>query len=178
MNKLNALVAVVMLSLAVISCSRIAERVSGTDKMDKAGDLWPDVPKMESLEASNLELPWAVKLLMKTALNNLWRFNKEGEDKTPVEGDWIAFTTKDPPADVQDFYSNDRMSSYGNWETSKDSTCISGKDKGADNGMICVFKKTDSGKEVLLAIWAGQDDKKTNVFYLRLEKPVESKSKE
>ena len=95
MNKLNGTVALLVLCLAVISCSRIAERVSGTDKIEKAGDLWPDVPRMESLGPSDLELPWAVKLLMKTALNNLWRLNKEGEDKTAVEGDWIAGSVQD-----------------------------------------------------------------------------------
>ncbi len=180
MNKLNGLVALVLLCLAVISCRTIAERVSGTDKMEKANDLWSDVPKMDGTQASDLELPWAVKLLMKTALNNLWRLNKEGEDKTPAEGDWIAFTLQGTPSDVENFYTKDRMSSFGNWESNKDDqSCVGGKTDGSENGVMCVFKKTESGRDKLLAIWAGADDKKkqTTLFYLRIEKPVDSSSK-
>jgi hypothetical protein len=179
MNKQNGLVALIVLCLAVIACKTIAERATGADKMAKAGELWSDVPRMENLSPSDLELPWGVKLLMKTALNNLWRFDKEGEDKTPAEGDWIAFTLAGTPTDVQNFYTRERMSSFGNWEANKDKdndkTCIGGKEDGAETGLMCVFNKTEGGREKLLAIWAGLDEEKkqTTLFYLRIEKPVD-----
>jgi len=176
MNKQNGIVVLVILCLAVIACKTIAERATGSDKMAKAGELWSDVPRMDGMQVSDLELPWAVKLLMKTALNNLWRLNKEGEDKTPAEGDWIAFTVAGTPTDVQDFYTKDRMSSFGNWESDKDDkNCVGANNDGAAKGLMCVFKKTEGGRDKLLAIWAGADDakKQTTLFYLRIEKPVD-----
>lgn len=164
-----------LLLLAVMSCSLIDKFASGGQKMNKASELWSDVPRMAGLAQSDLELPLAIKLLLRTALNNLWRLNKEGEDKTPVDGDWIVFTSGKLPADVQNFYTNERMTSAGNWETGKESTCLDGKENGI-NGVLCVFQKVADKKEILLAIIAMQDDKskQTNVFFLRLEQDAPS----
>jgi len=178
MNKLSALTALVVLCIIGISCSSITERFTGADKLNRAETFWSDVPPMSGFEMSEIELPWATKLLMRTALNNLWRFNKEGEDKTPVEGDWTAFVGSGSPADVQNFYNKERMASFGKWETDKDSTCIGGKEHGVENGIMCIYKKTENGKQILLAIFAGQDEdkKRTTIFYLRLAKAVDPKT--
>jgi hypothetical protein len=129
---------------------------------------------MDGLEPSEMELPLAIKVLMRTVLNNLWRINKEGEDRTPVSGDWIVFSSAKTPADVQGFYTNDRMSSFGKWDSSMKPTCIEGKEKGID-GVFCVFHKIESGKEILVSVIAMPDEKpnRTNVFFLRLEKDAE-----
>jgi hypothetical protein len=174
MNKFYACVAAGVLLFVVLSCG-LADKLTGGDKLTKTEDLWSDVPQMDGMTHSELELPFAVKLLMRTALNNLWRFNKEGEDKTPASGDWGAYQTGGTPSDVQDFYTNSRMSSFGNWETTKNSTCIDGKDKGVD-GVICVFKKTVDTNDVGLAIIAMPDEKKkTNIFFIRVESPQDKK---
>jgi len=169
-------VAAGVLLFVVLSCG-LANKLTGTDKLTKTEEFWSDVPQMDGMTPSELELPLAVKLLMRTVLNNLWRFNKEGEDKTPASGDWAAYQTDGTPSDVQSFYTNDRMSSFGNWDTEKKSTCIEGKDKGVD-GVICVFKKTVDTNDVGLAIIAMPDEKnKTNIFFIRVDVPQDEKNK-
>jgi len=175
MKRHSATIWIVCTMFVVLSCGLI-DRVTdlGIENLQRSEDLWPDVPRMDGLEHSDMELPLGVKLIMKAALNNLWRLNKEGEDKTPVSGDWVVYSTTKPPADVQAFYTNDRMTSFGVWEASKKSTCADGSDKGWP-GIFCVFQKNDPTTETVLLIVAGQDEAKktTNVFFLRLEKPVE-----
>lgn len=173
MKKISSSLGIILLMLAVMSCGLINRFTSaGVENLQRANDLWPDVPRMDGLEHSDLELPLTVKLIMRAALNNLWRLNKEGEDKTPVEGDWVVYSTRSLPADVESFYTNSRMTSFGNWDVSGKSTCIDGKDKGWQ-GIVCGYQKKDNGKDIMLLIVAGEDEKtkQTNVFYLRLEAP-------
>lgn len=164
-----------VLALMVMSCSLIDKFMGSDENMKRANELWSDVPRMDGLSPSDMELPLTIKLIMRTVLDNLWRLNKEGEDKTPVSGDWIVLTLNGKPTDVQNFYTNLRMTSFGSWEASKESTCVDGKDKGID-GVLCVFQKVADKKEIILAIIAMKDDKskQTNLFYLRLEKDVDA----
>lgn len=172
----NVAVAVIfcIFLFVVMSCSLAEKFVPGGSEMSKTAELWPDVPKMDGLATSDMELPLAIKVLMRTALNNLWRFNNQGEDKTPASGDWIVFSTNSVPADIQNFYTNARMTSFGNWEASKNSTCLDGKNSGI-NGVLCLFQKTVDQKDIGLAIIAMPDaqTKKTNIFFIRVEKPVD-----
>jgi len=171
MKKPISILFVAALMLAVMACGLVNRfTTGGVEKLQRAEALWPDVPQMDGLEHSDLELPLTGKLLIKYALDNMWRLNKEGEDKTPVEGDWVVFSSSNQPTDVQAYYTNDRMTSFGNWETSKKSTCVDGKDKGWP-GVVCAYQKKDGTNDVGLLIFAAKDDKsqKTNVFFLRLE---------
>jgi hypothetical protein len=115
-------------------------------------------------------MPMFVKLLMRTALNNLYRLNKENEDRTPSKGDWAVFATTKLPEDVKNFYTNERMTSFGSWEASKNSTCLNGGDHGF-SGVGCVFKKIANNRGIGLLIVAAQDEQKkqTNVFFVRVE---------
>lgn len=171
MNRLYAFATGGVLLLAILSCG-LADRLTGSDKLTRTERLWSDVPPLDGMRPSELELPFAVKVFMRTVLNNLWRFNKDGEDKTPSSGDWAAYQSDGTASDVEDFYTNDRMSSFGNWDPSEKSTCIDGKDKGVD-GVICVFKKTVDPNDVGLAVIAMPDEKKkiTNIFFIRVESP-------
>ena len=171
MNKFLVLATCCALLIAITSCRTIKTITGGDTELKKVGDLWSDVPKMEGLTSSETDLPLFVKVLMRTALNNLYRLNKEGEDKTPATGDWAAFTTSKSAQEIQTYYSNDRMTSFGNWDASKNSTCLNGKDQGF-NGVACVFHKVASKKDIGLLIVASQDDQKkqTNVFFVRVEK--------
>lgn len=171
MKKPISVLFIASLMLAVMSCGLIDRfTTGGVEKLQRAEALWPDVPQMDGLEHSDLELPLTGKLLIKYALDNMWRLNKEGEDRTPVQGDWVVFSSPHSPADVQAYYTNERMTSFGNWESSKKSTCVDGKDKGWP-GVLCVYQKKDGPKDLGLLILAAKDDKsqKTNVFFLRLE---------
>jgi len=170
MNRIPLSALIVLLLFVGLSCRLIDRLSGGGPDLSRSTELWSDVPRMDGLEPSEMEMPFAIKLMMRTVLNNLWRLNKENEDKTPVSGDWIVFTTAKAPADVQGFYTNDRMTSFGSWEASGKSTCLDGKESGID-GALCAFEKIANGKEIMLAVIAVKDDssKQTNVFFLRLE---------
>ncbi len=159
-----------VLALLVMSCNLFDKFIGGDENMKRATELWSDVPRMEDLTPSDMEMPLAIKLLMRTILGNLGRLNEEGEDKTTGDIDWIVFTSSKTPTEVRDFYTNSRMTSFGSWEASKNSTCLDGSDKGI-SGVFCVFQKQSDKKQIGLAIVAAQDDqtKKTNIFFLRLE---------
>jgi hypothetical protein len=175
MKSISSAISVGVLIFVVMSCNLAEKFVPGGTDMSKTAELWSDVPRMDGLAPSDMELPLAMKVLIRTALNNLWRLNKEGEDKTPASGDWIVFTSDGKPLDVQNFYTNARMTSFGSWETSKESTCLDGKDNGID-GVLCLFEKTADKKQIGLAIVAMPDDKtkKTNIFFLRVEQPADA----
>src|SRR6185295_1423499 len=84
---------------------------------------------------------------------------------------WIVFNTTRLPEDVKNFYTNERMTSFGGWEASNNSTCLDGGEKGI-SGVICVFvKKASDNKGVGLIIIATQDEQKkqTNIFFVRVE---------
>ncbi len=179
MNKsiITALIAV--LALAAVSCSAVNTAVNsaanqvvgGTNNMTVASQLWPDVPKMDSLAPSQMDMPLPVKLIMRAALGNLGRLNKAGEDQTTGNIDWIVFTTSKTSDDVKNFFTAARMTVQG-WEASKDFTCVSGSEQGvAQVGVFCVFQKQAASQTTELLIVAAPDDqtKQTNLFFLRLE---------
>ena len=170
MRKLVAITLLLPLLLSITSCSRIINKFTEDKNLTKVGDLWPDVPKMDGLTSSEAELPVYIHLLMRTMLNNLYRLNKEGEDKTPAKGDWAVFTTTKSADDVKNFYSNERMTSFGQWDASQKSTCLDGKQHGF-SGVACVFGKTVNNRGNGLLIVASQDEakKQTNVFFVRVE---------
>lgn len=174
MKKVRLSLVISVLTLVVLSCSLAEKMVPAGPDLERRAELWSDVPRIDGLETSEMEMPFAIKLVLRTALNNLWRFNKEGEDKTPARGDWLVFTSDKTPADFQAFYTNDRMTSFGNWEASKKSTCLNGKESGVD-GALCAFHKIADGKETVMAVIAVPDEKtkKTNVFFVRIEKRAE-----
>jgi hypothetical protein len=170
MNKILAAILFATLVLAVSSC-RMIKSITGNDQnLKKVGDLWSDVPRMEGLASSEAELPAYVKLLMRTVLNNLYRLDKENEDKTPSTGDWAVFTTVKSADEVKNFYTNERMTSFGGWEASKNSTCLNGNQYGF-SGVACVFKKEANNRGIGLLIVAAHDEKKkqSNVFFVRVE---------
>jgi hypothetical protein len=158
------------LLLASPSC-RMVKTLTGADQnLKKVGDLWSDVPKMDGLTSSEEGMPIYVKLLMRTALNNLYRLNKKNEDRTPGTGDWAVFSSSKSPQEVQSFYTNDRMTTFGKWDASKNSTCLNGSEYHF-SGVACVFAKSENKRGIGLLIVAAQDEQKkqTNVFFVRVE---------
>jgi len=145
--------------------------VSGGSNLTVVSQLWSDVPKMDGLVPSQMDMPLPIKLLMRTVLGNLGRLNKDGEDKTTGNIDWIVFTSAKTPDDVKNFYTSARMTAQG-WEASQQSTCLSGSEQGvAQVGVFCVSQKRTGNQETDLLIIAAPDDKtkQTEVFFLRLE---------
>jgi hypothetical protein len=160
----------VSVALTSVACSTVLNQVTGgSANTAPISQLWSDVPKMDGLTPSKIDMPVFVKLIMRTVIGNLGRFSPE--DSTTGNIDWIAFTTAKTPADVQNYYSAAVMTGTG-WETGKDTQCLSGSDQGfAQVGVICGFVKNQAGKNIALGIIAVPDDqtKLTNVFFLRLE---------
>ena len=170
MRKFFLVVLIAALALGVTSC-RVINTLTGNDQnLNKVGDLWSDVPRMDGLASSEAELPIYVKLLMRTALNNLYRLDNQNTGRTPSTGDWAVFTTSKTPQDVQNFYTNERMTSFGKWDTSKNSTCLNGSEYHF-SGVACGFNKTVNKRGIGLLIVAEQDEKKkqTNIFFVRVE---------
>jgi len=170
MRKCFLVVLIAALAVGVSSC-RVINTLTGNDQnLTKVGDLWSDVPRMDGLASSEAELPIYVKLLMRTALNNLYRLDNQNTGRTPSTGDWAVFTTSKTPQDVQNFYTNERMTSFGKWDASKNSTCLNGNEHHF-SGVACVFSKVVNKRGIGLLIVSAQDEQKkqTNIFFVRVE---------
>lgn len=164
-----------VLILASLACGLtdtvISKATGGNDNFQTASSLWSDVPPMDGLTASTLDMPPFVKLTIRLILGNLGRLNPQGQDQSTGTINWIAFTTDKTPQDVQNFYTNALMTANG-WDSNADAPCFSGSQQGAAQvGVICVFAKTQNSNNVQLAILTVEDEKtkQTTVFYLRLE---------
>jgi hypothetical protein len=166
------LVASLFAALAVssVACGAVLDKVTGGSSNTKpVTQLWSDVPRMDGLTPSQIDMPVFVKLIMRTVLGNLGRISPE--DSTTGNIDWIVFTTAKTPADIQNYYSGALMTGAG-WEKGNTSQCFSGSEQGvAQIGVICAFQKNQGGNNIALAIIAVPDDKTklTNIFFLRLE---------
>ncbi len=77
--------------------SLLGGKTSGT-----VDDLWADVPRLDGLTKSNLDLPLSTRLIIKTAVSAA--LGKDGGDFN-----FIAFTTNKTPKDAMDFYTTERM---------------------------------------------------------------------
>lgn len=154
-----------VLAAVTISCSAALDKITGGEtNLTTASDLWPDVPKMDGLAPSQMELPLYVKVLMRTALT---QFTGEGKSS----GDWIVFSTSKTPDDIKSYYTNERMTANG-WEASDTSTCLNGSDQGiAQVGVFCVFEKQQGNTQSGLMIVAAKDDqtKQTNLLFVRVQ---------
>jgi hypothetical protein len=168
---MNKLMSLALLLALVLGCRTISTLTGSDTNLKKVGDLWSDVPRMDGLVSSEADMPMFIKILMRTALNNLYRLNSNNEDKTPATGDWAVFTTIKTADDVKNFYTNERMTTFGNWDANKNSTCLDGKEQGF-SGAMCVFGKTVNNKFIGLMIFATPDEKKkdTNIFFVRVER--------
>jgi hypothetical protein len=175
---MNKLMSLALLLALVLGCRTISTLTGNDTNLKKVGDLWSDVPRMDGLVSSEAEMPMFIKILMRTALNNLYRLNSNGEDKTPATGDWAVFSTTKTTEDVKNFYTNERMTTFGNWEASKNSTCLDGKEQGF-SGAMCVFGKNLNNKFIGLMIVATPDEKKkeTILFFVRVEREEKTPNK-
>jgi hypothetical protein len=72
MSKIFAAMLFGALVLALASCRIINTLTDDDQNLKKVGDLWSDVPRMEGLASSEAEMPIYVKLMTRSALNNLY----------------------------------------------------------------------------------------------------------
>jgi hypothetical protein len=163
------LAAILALSCSPLStaANAVANQVAGSG-FNPAGALWSDVPKMDGLnDDPNLDAPTWAKLYVQTVL-------KAASGGTGSV-DWVALSTDKTPDDVATYYTVERMSAQG-WDADQQEACFSGSQEGvSDAGTICVFGKTSSNPQSVLAIIAAADDTttgKTDVFFFRLTEQV------
>ena len=132
--------------------------------------MWKDVPQMDGMSKSDEDMPITMKIVVQPVMN---RILGGGESS----GDWIVFKTTKTPDDVKSFYTNDRMTKFGNWDPSNKSTCISGKEQGMPQfGLFCVFEKHQNNRQIGLAILTGEQEQNQpmTVFFLRVDNPNSS----
>lgn len=162
--KLSILISVLV--LVSLACGVSSLLPSGSSGLRATNELWADVPKMDGLGASELEIPLVARVIMQTMMSATLSGGTGS-------GDYAAFTTSQTAADVQAFYTNERMAAAG-WAASEQSTCISGNDQGY-NGVFCVFYKENATNQTGLVVLASPDENNaavTNVFFFRIENQV------
>jgi hypothetical protein len=165
MNKICALVFVVALGLSVGGCGIIDRITGGEPNMQTVAALWSDVPPMDGMTtAQQIEMPTSLKLLARPIMDQMMKGLNNGKDAG--HWDWTAFSLSGKtPADVQAFYTPERMGASG-WQQGQ-AACIPMTDK----GVLCSFAKSDGGKSTGLIVIAATDEQKkeTSVFFLRAE---------
>jgi hypothetical protein len=157
----------VSLLLAALGCSAVDNIVRPPDiggSLGSVPDLWEDVPRMDSLTASDEDLPVFVRLLVRTVLRGLMG-NGEGA------GNWIMFATDQTPEHVQAFYTDERMSEY-DWQGSGQQSCTTGSTQGIEQiGVLCLFQKQVGNTFNAVIILAAENEAATatNVVFIRIE---------
>lgn len=172
MTKTRLIIFFAVLGLVALACgplstiaNSVGNTIGGNLNLTARTDLWGDVPRMDGLGSSQLELPLFAKLLMQTMMSRILAQGKGS-------GDWAVFITDKTSADIENFYTAQMMAGYGwNSEEGK-STCFSGSEQGVEQvGLFCVFTKTEGNTDVGLMIIAAPDQQsgKDNVFFIRIE---------
>ena len=166
-NRIKLQIALSLIALASLACSlaSILPGVGGdSGGLRAANELWNDVPRMDGLGASDMELPLVARIFMESMMSAILSGGTG-------DGDVAVFSTSKTAADIQAFYTNDLMAANG-WAASDQSTCLSGSEQGIqDVGLFCVFYKEDATTETGLVILAtpGEGAGQTNLFFIRLE---------
>jgi hypothetical protein len=135
--------------------------------------MWKDVPQMDGMTKSDEDMPIPMKIIIQPVMNRILGAGQSS-------GDWIVFKTAKSPDDIQKFYTNDRMTKFGNWDPSNKSTCISGQSQGIPQvGLFCVFEKRQNDRQIGLAIITGEyeQNQPMSVFFLRVDNPANTNSK-
>ena len=161
-------IAITLIIVASLACSVTSLLPGGSGGLRTTNELWSDVPKIDGLGASDLEIPLVARIFMETMMSAVLSGGTGN-------GDVAAFTTAKTTADIQSFYTNDRMAASG-WEASEQSTCLTGSDQGVEGiGLFCVFIKESATNQTGLVILGVPDDTnaaQTNVFFIRIENAV------
>jgi len=151
------------------------EKEAGGDAT-KIAELWPDVPRMDGMDSSQqIDMPIAMKFFAKKIMDTMMRGVNDG--KAAGNWDWTAYSLPGKsPADVQAFYTPERMEKEG-WK--QEGGCMTMPGQTTSTGSLCAFQKQIEGKATGLIIIAADDSehKATSMFFIRQEAPAEASSK-
>lgn len=156
-----ALVGLAFVASACGAASSLLPNIGGNTG-NTVSELWADVPRMDGFTNSDLQIPLMAQIFMQTMISQA----SDGAGS----GDAAAFTTSHSMAEIQAFYSSERMGATG-WNTGEAATCFSGEEQGVqDVGLFCAFaKEAGSAETVLVLIATPGDGGQNNVFFVRLE---------
>ena len=157
----------ITLALASLACGLESFIPGGGGSLSTSSELWSDVPRMEGLGSSELELPLTARIFMETWMSAALS-GGTGNARVAV------FSTDKTATDIQGFYTNELMASNG-WEASDESTCFSGQDQGVTEvGLFCVFLKEDTSQETGLMLLAvpEQGSTRNTLFFIRIQNQV------
>ena len=145
---------IVFALLWLAGCGAVNTLTGGGKGGGTVVNLWSDVPSFQGANKVDVELPLVARIAITAA----------GRGKF----DFIVYQTDKSTAEVQAFYSPDRMKAAG-WQSS-DQACVGSGDTGGSGG-ICSFTKQENGKDLALLIFVATDDstKKTNIIYARVD---------
>ena len=169
MNRIRFSTILAALMLATLACgltdSVLNKAAGGDSNMQAVAQLWSDVPPMDGMTtAQQIEMPAGLKALARPIMDTMMRGLNNGQDAG--HWDWITFSlSATAPADVQAFYTPERMSPFG-WQQAE-AACL----PMSDQGVLCSFVKDEAGKTTGLIVLAATDEQKktTSVFFLRAE---------
>jgi len=154
------------LAIASLACNVASLLPGGGEGLTTTSELWSDVPRVDGLQASDLELPLTARIFMEAWVGAAF---SEGNG----DADVAVFRTQQTAADLQAFYTNERMTASG-WAASdgEESTCFTGEAQGvAEIGLFCVFARDEASAETALILIAIPSEQAGNleVFFVRLE---------
>jgi hypothetical protein len=136
------------------ACGMVSSLLGGKSA-GTVSDLWADVPRMDGMTKTDMEMPLAARLAMQAFAQGRM--------------DFIAYTTDATPQGVLDFYTTERMSGQG-WDTQEGTGCF-GDAETAEEGTVCIYTKTADSKNEVLGIVAAKDAEtgKTAIFFARVD---------
>jgi hypothetical protein len=130
----------------------VVDRLTG-GKPAAANALWADVPAMPGLTKSELEMPLPVRLMIQGIVKTA--ANAEGGDMRLEQAEAIAYEYAQSPADMDTFYTLDKMRAAG-WNLADQAGC--GITPVESTGMsLCMFGRAEGAKNTILIIAAIKD---------------------
>lgn len=136
------------------ACGMISSLLGGKSS-GTVNELWTDVPRMDGMTKTDMEMPLAARLGLQAVLQGRM--------------DFIAYTTDATPQEVVEYYNNERMAGQ-NWLAGDGAGCL-GDAESAEEGGLCFFNKTTGEKSEVLGIVAAKDEEsgKTAIFFARVD---------
>ncbi len=110
MARNRILVVLAALMLASLACGLANGLIGNTASSGTVTDLWPDVPRMDGLTKTDLQIPLGVNLGIQAYLK------AASENQASI--DYIAFVSNKNPTAVSAYYTADRMAAAG-WNSKK-----------------------------------------------------------
>lgn len=163
MKKLLLVNVFALAALTLSACGAVQSVVPslGGGSGNNVAELWPDVPRMDGLNASDIQMPFMAEMFMQTMVGQA----------AVGDADVAVFNTAKTATDIQAFYSSERMAASG-WNTGDVTTCFTGSEQGIEDiGLFCVYQKESGATETVLVIIAAPDEAsgQNSVFFVRLE---------